>query len=147
LNTQKEPTTLLKANATTLLCSFHLFLLPLLLPIFLQSKTAMSTVALEPLFHLCSRKPSFHSHKPIPLRPFFLPTCSSNLNDASFIFHHQPRRTLSPLHAASVTDTPTLHPLQCPQTITYTFAIDRTQMVSTFPSNFICLDVCDMVHR
>ncbi|QCD90495.1 alpha-amylase [Vigna unguiculata] len=88
----------------------------------------MSTVALEPLFHLCSRKPSFHSHKPIPLRPFFLPTCSSNLNDASFIFHHQPRRTLSPLHAASVTDTPTLHPLQCPQTITYTFAIDRTQM-------------------
>ncbi|ESW29377.1 hypothetical protein PHAVU_002G065700 [Phaseolus vulgaris] len=86
----------------------------------------MSTVASEPLLHLCSRKPSFHSHKPIPLRPFFLPTCSSNLNDASVIFH-QPRRTLSPVHAVSLADTPTLHPLQCPQTITHTFEIDRTQ--------------------
>ncbi|CAJ1931707.1 unnamed protein product [Sphenostylis stenocarpa] len=86
----------------------------------------MSTVALEPLLHLCTRKPSFHTQTPILLRPFFLPTRSSNLNDASFIFC-QPRRTLSPVPAASLTDTPTL---QCPQTTTNTFAFNRTQMVT-----------------
>ncbi|KAG5050587.1 Alpha-amylase 3, chloroplastic [Glycine soja] len=89
----------------------------------------MSTVALETLFPLCRRKPSFHRHKPIPLRPFFV-TCSSNLNDdASFIFHQQPRKTLSPVHAVSHTDTSVLHSLQCPHTITNTFLINTTETV------------------
>lgn len=97
----------------------------------------MSTVALETLFPLCRRKPSFHRHKPIPLRPFFV-TCSSNLNDdASFIFHQQPRKTLSPVHAVSHTDTSVLHSLQCPHTITNTFLINTTETVSNFPSHCI----------
>ncbi|KAK7407343.1 hypothetical protein VNO78_09181 [Psophocarpus tetragonolobus] len=86
----------------------------------------MSTVAFETVFPLCHSKLSLYRLKHIPLRPFFI-TCSSNLHDASFIFG-QPQRTLSPVHAATLTDTPVLHSLQCPDN-TNTFEIDQIQMV------------------
>ncbi|RDX58077.1 Alpha-amylase 3, chloroplastic, partial [Mucuna pruriens] len=86
----------------------------------------MLSVALDPLFFLCRREPPFRRHKPIPCTLFFI-IRSSNVN-ASFI-SHQPRRILSPVHAAFLTDTPILHSLQCPHTITNTFPINRTHTV------------------
>ncbi|KAL2349294.1 hypothetical protein Fmac_003294 [Flemingia macrophylla] len=100
-----------------------------------------TTVASETLFPLRPRGFPFPRHKTIPFRPFFL-TCSSNLNYASFV-SHQPRETLSPALAASLADTPILHSLQFPQTITNTFQINRTESVSTFsPYIYICIARC-----
>ncbi|XP_027362029.1 alpha-amylase 3, chloroplastic-like [Abrus precatorius] len=86
----------------------------------------MSSIALEPLFHLCRRENPIQPSKPIPFRPFFLTCSSSNLTNASFTFH-QPSKPLSHALQASVTDTPILHSHHT--FFTKTFPINTTQMV------------------
>lgn len=97
----------------------------------------MSTVSLEPLFHLRRRETSIHRSKPKPLPPFFL-TCSSNLKfNASFTFH-QPRVPLSSALPASITDTPIIDSLHCSDTFfSNTFPIIRTEKVSVLNLNFL----------